>query len=322
MTRNPFKDYDDADRLAVKQLRKGVNGWKILIVLSILMGVLCVALLSQAEETVEEARQSSTSQSVSESSPGKQVALHAVSAYLHGDSTPCPGGVRDLSWDTVRRVGVGKDTNGKSIAYYSHTFSFISLPDGQARQVSQLVAVQKNVASPVGSPSLIVSTVEGATSDMSAPDGYQSYSASDTLQNVLQAWAKAYVGAKSSDLTVAVADPSSSHAYQPANLGVFQSVTVQWGVRLSDDPSKWADGKDPGSLKYVALSVSISFTPSRGEDKSASTTLMILVANPASGSAHVVDWQPTGIIQGLKPYSHAVDSSQLDSKEGSDGQEE
>lgn len=56
------------------------------------------------------------------------------------------------------------------------------------------------------------------------------YTPSDTridqaasFQNVVNAWAKAYIGKDSNAFTVLVGDPNSEHAYQPAAIGTFKT---------------------------------------------------------------------------------------------------
>ena len=120
------------------------------------------------------------------------------------------------------------------------------------------------------------------------------------------------MGGDRSKLTVLVADPNAQHVYLPADLGKYQSATVDWAVKLGDRRSDWGDAHAKESGKWAAVGVTVSFTPRKASDKTASTvstSLTLLVADPSSGSAHVVDWEPAGVLTGLKPYANAVDSA-------------
>ncbi len=178
-----------------------------------------------------------SARTVDKSGPGKGVALRAVNSYLRSEQTPFLKGVEDLSWDSAAKVSSGKDGEGKMVGYWSHRFTFVALPDRVTRKVAQLVSVSDGVAQAVGSPSLLpLDAGSVSAGQVAAPANYTAIQQSDTLKNVVDSWAEAYVGGDRSKLTVLVADPSG-------------------------------------------------------------------------GSSHVVDWEPAGVLTGLKPYANALDPS-------------
>lgn len=314
---NPFDDVDGSRNLeleALKIKRRGMNPWKILIVGCVVATALSFLISAQATQSAQDAASSALSaQTVDRSGPGKGVALRAVNSYLRSEQTPFPKGVEDLSWDSAAKVSSGKDGEGKMVDYWSHRFTFVALPDKVTRKVAQLVSVSDGVTQAVGSPSLLpLDAGSVSAGQVAAPANYTAIQQSDTLKNVVDSWAEAYVGGDRSKLTVLVADPDAQHVYLPADLGKYQSSTVDWAVKLGDRRSDWGDAHAKESGKWAAVGVTVSFTPRKASDKNVSTvstSLTLLVANPSSGSAHVVDWEPAGVLTGLKPYANAVDSS-------------
>lgn len=238
---NPFDDVDGSRNLeleALKIKKRGMNPWKILIVGCVVATALSFLISAQATQSAQDAASSALSaQTVDRSGPGKGVALRAVNSYLRSEQTPFPKGVEDLSWDSAAKVSSGKDGEGKMVDYWSHRFTFVALPDRVTRKVAQLVSVSDGVAQAVGSPSLFPLDAGGVSAgQVAAPANYTAIQQSDTLKNVVDSWAEAYVGSDRSKLTVLVADPSG-------------------------------------------------------------------------GSSHVVDWEPAGVLTGLKPYANALDPS-------------
>ena len=301
---------DSVEWDAIRQARKAhhTTGVKILMLLVVFVSVLSMGVAwkssRMASDTLD-AVNARMSQSQSDT-PGREAALDAVYSWLSGSGTPMPDGWANLQWAGVRTVGQGKDGG----AEYVHDFTFTGLSDGRTRRCSQLVSVADGVAGAVGSPSLFALPVDSSSVGGSgAPDGYRSVGGGSNVADAVDAWAKAWIGGDSKALTVLVGDPDSSHAFMPAGLGVFVSASVDWSV--------WCDAQgnvsDAGS-GWSAVGVTVRFTPNRvkqdagGTVGEASTSVTVLVRDPSSGSARVVDWGALGVVKGLHEYGEALDA--------------
>ena len=313
-----FGEYESPDQIeleALKQARKNTSWIRIILTLVVLGAAFALPVAMGASSTATSSLDK-VENYVSKSAdvkPGKQAAMQAVNKWLEGDSSPFPDGVTSLIWDEARKTDTSTDGNGKTTVTWSHTFSFISLKDGTTRQCSQLVQISGGISTPTGTPSLLplqASDSQSSSSSGTAPSGYISVDQSETLNQVIQQWAKAYVGKDSNALTVLVGDPNADHAYQPAAVGDLANVGTNWAVWNDPSLQKGETGE------YAAVSVTISFTPygyrkddTKSRYSNASTDMCLLVKNPTSGSAKVVDWGADGYIKGLKPYRNAVDKS-------------
>lgn len=314
------KNPNEIELDAIKQARRRGVIYKWIIVIALLsapvFAIMASTSYSMSNEAVETAKKSS--QANMSEKPGKQAALTEVSQWLTSEASPFPEGTRDLQWDGATETNSYTDSSSSAetpvrIEQWSHKFTFVTVSDNQPHKVAQLVTVTDGVAVATGDPSIIPADPEGDTSNDSdgAPEGYRTLEASSGLDDLVTSWAKAYVGADNSALTVLVGDPNDSHAYQTLNVGTFENASVNWSV--------WQDVKntdDATSGEYGAVGVKISFTPyGQNEDgtkrQAASTSLTLLIDNPTSGSAKIVDWGANGDLKSLKPYRHAVDKSVL-----------
>ena len=68
-------------------------------------------------------------------------------------------------------------------------------------------------------------------------------------------------------------------------------------------PANYTAIQQSDTLKNVVSSWAEVYV---GSDRS---KLTVLVADPSGGSSHVVDWEPAGILTGLKPYANALGPS-------------
>ena len=320
------KDANEVELDAWRQARKKTSWIRFVLVLIAFGAALALPIALGASTTannsltkVEEYVAKST-----DVKPGKQAAMQAVSEWLNGDSSPFPEGTTDLIWDEARKVGTTANSDGPDTVTWSHTFSFIGTSDGTSRQCAQLVNITGGVSTPSGKPSLLplsATNTAGSATTGTAPAGYRRLEQSDTLSQIIRAWAKAYVGKDANALTVAVADPNTSHAYQPASVGTLQNIAINWAVYSDPNLEKGE------TSEYAAVSTTITFTPygerkdegsSSSKFSNSSTTMLLLVRNPTAGSAKVVDWGPDGYIPGLKAYRNAVDKTLIKSSEEDD----
>ncbi|OZG48821.1 hypothetical protein [Pseudoscardovia suis] len=302
---------DSVEWDAIRQARKAhhVMGVKILMLLVVFMSVLSMGVAWKSSRMASDTL-NAVSQRMSQSqsdSPGRETALDAVYSWLSGSGSPAPDGYANLQWAGVRNVGAGKDGGVE----YVHDFTFTGLSDGRTRRCSQLVSVADGVADAVGSPSLFAMPVgSSGASGSGAPDGYRSVGGGSNIEDAVDAWAKAWIGGDSKALTVLVGDPDSSHAFMPAGFGVFESASVDWSVwcdsqgNVSDADSGWS-----------AVGVTVRFTPNRVRQSDASgvvgessTSVTVLVRDPSSGSARVVDWGALGVVKGLREFGEALDA--------------
>lgn len=321
---------EEIARQALHERSKGrARGWRNVIIICILAAVLSFAISLRGIVLIQDvAGAVNTMIKSDDEQPGREEAIRSVNEWLTSDSTPFPDGVSNLQWVDATHVG-DRDNASQTEALWSHRFTFTDLRTGDTRMVAQLVSVEGDVASASGEPSILPGSPAGsADSSSSAPDGYPTLTQSSSLTTAIQQWAKAYVGENSDSLTVLVADPNADHGYQSAELGTFDSVSVNWAV-WTNDPDKPGDEPEEQS-GWGAASVTIRFTPTsetKEDDdptSSASTTLTLLIANPDSGSVRVVDWGADCDLDSLTPYTQAVirsdvtSSDELDEEEQSD----
>ena len=332
---NPFDDINqpNANTLAVKRLVKGWNIWKLFIIFTLLAVVVSAGLISQASDSARNAELSvKANNKTIGAGKGKQVALQAVSMFL---PTAFPQGVTNISWDTARKVNTLYDKNsGVTTELWLHEFSFLVGKDAKPRSVTQLVSVVNTSATPAGSPALLPASLSSSSKvSVGAPDKYKRLDSTSSVEPAVKAWAKAYVGSDSKAFTVLVADPNSAHGYQSASLGLFDNVGIDYAVLLPDDTDSFTNPKAVSSGKYAIVQATIGFTAPRDKNNTdtgtadnasvststqASMSVLLLVVNPTKGSARVVDWQSVGDIARLKPYSHAIASSLLQSLSSED----
>lgn len=315
---------EEIARRALKERAKGRSHvWRNTIIIFILVAALsCVISLRGINLIQNVAGAVNEMISSNDDQPGREEAIRNVNEWLTDDSTPFPDGIANLQWVDATHVG-DRDNASETEALWSHRFTFTDLRTGETRTVAQLVSVSGDVAAASGNPSILPGKPAGsADSSSSAPDGYPTLTQSNSLTNAIQQWAKAYVGENSDSLTVLVADPNADHGYQSAGLGTFENVTLNWAVWTHDPEDANAEPEEDSG--WGAVSVTVSFTPvseTREEDdptSNASTTLTLLVENPGSGSARVVDWGADCDLDALSPYAQAVDRADVTSNDDED----
>lgn len=314
---------DQIEWQAIREARKArhVSAITVILIISIIMSMLSVMISFRSSSNVQLLINNIQTilDTKQDDSPGRDAALSSVNSWLAGDSTPVPNGFSNLSWVSCSKV---QDTGSGTL--WSHRFNFTDTRTGNTRTVSQLVLVKKNTSTAVGTPTIFPLTAEdsnASSSDSSSPTGYKDLDDQTALENVVDQWAKAYVGSDSTTFTVTVGDPKTSHSYQSAGLGTYKSSSVNWAVWCTQDGKVAASGSG-----YAAASVSITFTPKYDKSDSgtlsdetdseqqisdATTRITVLVAKPTSGAAKVVDWEADGAVKTLRPYSQAVPKSVL-----------
>ena len=158
------------------------------------------------------------------------------------------------------------------------------------------------------------------------PSGYSRIDQASSFQNVVNAWAKAYIGKDSNAFTVLVGDPNSEHAYQPAAIGTFKNVSINWLVECDKNGQSVPKEQSSDTPPYAAASISITFEPyaamqdssDKGSDTSSSdntggstvkTNITVLVKNPTSGNAKIIDWGADGSVRTLSSTTTTAGSS-------------
>lgn len=127
---------------------------------------------------------------------------------------------------------------------------------------------------------------------------------------MVESWSKAYLSTDSNALTVLVSDPNSEHAYAPAGLGEWVSSSADWMV-ASTSSGEPASDKEAQNPDYAIAQISINFKPTGSERATVGTQMLVLVKNPTSGSARIVDWGSNGAVTTLRPFAHAVDKTMI-----------
>lgn len=304
----------DTHQLEKEALAEGVRRykpWRILIVLALVCSPLALIYSVQAtgsiQDTADEAARTLARQSAAK--PGQDAALQAVGQWASASSSPFPKGIADLQCVGAEKTGSSTDDNNVTTTYWTYKFAFLDPSAGNVRTVTQLVSVRGSSVSAVGSPSLVgvfASQQSGSASNAPQPQNLPELDQTDSLNDAVAAWAKAYVGSDSDALTVTVADPNGSHKYQAQNLGAFKTSGINWLVSMEKD----SNGKAPAHPKLAAASVTIGFQAPAAQTVS-QTTLTVLIMNPTTGAAHVVDWSGDGNVNALRKYAHAVPEAAL-----------
>lgn len=319
-----FEQLDTPAQVERRNMRRSRHIWPMATIIiagviispiSLAMSVRSVGIMNNASREV-----SAYVKTVGEDKPGRSIATQAVIDYLTGENTPFPAGVADIQWENARklRTDASTDSGKGDTDWWSHSFTFTDTATKTTRGATQLVSVTSGTATATGTPTLMpVNPGDSVSSEPGAPQGYKTLEQSQTLTDMLAMWAKAYVGDDTSALTVLVADPNQQHAYQPAGLGEYTGVSMNWAVR-----------KDIGGTEYGVVSVTVRFTPNgRAKDDDgttqpkSSTTLCLLVADPSSGGARVVAWGPNGDVESLRPYGNAADKSKVSSSQSGTSKE-
>lgn len=314
-------------RLQVKNTSKVKVYLAIITIITIISPLICARIMSNTERFTDFAAE--RFHLATANKPGRQAALQNVNRWLTSKDTPFQSGYANLWWVDAQLVNTvaknAQQAGGQAVEtqYWSHQLSFTDLSDGTTRNIAQLVSVMDGVASPVGSPSILPLPADGSNDQQNyVPEDKARLDQAPTLADVVNAWAKAYVGKDPSALTVLVGDPDTQHAYQPANVGVFKSASVDWLIGVDNEGNPVPKSSDTDH-KYGAASLTVQFTPyakagelsedERRQSMSVSSTMSIgvLIANPSSGSARIVDWNASGVLSQLKPYANAIPKDQL-----------
>lgn len=259
--------------------------------------------------------------------PGKEEAIRSVYAWASKENgSPFPNGITNLTWDGAVKIDVSTNTDtGETTERWSHQLSLTDLTDGSTRQVAQLISITNGIASPQGTPTILPNPISGSQGDTTAPKEYYTLAQTDSLLTTVKQWAKAYIGKDANALTVLVGDPNQNHEYATASIGTFQNANINWAVSLQKRSTSSTNEKMDTHPKYGAVSVTITFKPypkatTSDEDQqtqddtatqNVSTTMLLLVKNPASGSARIVDWGADGNVAALKAYANALDKGQV-----------
>ena len=299
---------------------------KTIVILAVICGFLSIIMTLGNAGRINEAigkAESVTTQTNSEQ-PGKSVALQNVNAWLTGNATPFPAGVTNIMWDGAVKTADYTDnasTTPVRVQNWVHTFEFTD-SNGIVRRVSQIAVIRDGVASAPNEPSILPPDAAPKSSGQSTkPNGHLNLDNSNTLDNLIKTWAKAYVGKDMNAFTVLISDPDAEHVYQPANIGVFENVSQNWAVWQTKP-----DGNDDDKARngYAVVSVTIGFRPYTDDEQAAQTpqtahtTMTLLVKDPRSGSAKIVDWGPDGMIDTLEPYANALSKSSVAASVGDD----
>ena len=308
---------------ALKRARANTRLWRIILPVFAILGVLAIIVAAQSMNAVRSmgTELGSRYSELAEEKPGKEAALQAVNAWINKSF---PSGADNLWWDTAVKVGedveTGKEGDEVTAEYWSHRLSFTDLSDGTTREVTQLVEISEGVATPMGDPTVLSKEATGvSTTSIYKPQGYNALDQSESLTGVLGSWASAYVGNDVQALTVLVSDPNASHAYQPAAVGRFDNVSINWLVECDKDGKPVPKKERSDDPAYGAASITIRYRPYQPKQEedapdtntSGSMNITVLLSDPMRGSAKVVDWGADGSMDTLHPYSQALSNKAL-----------
>ena len=330
------KRKNEVELTAIKRAMRNTRWWKVFITVFMIAGIVAPVISIRAISTLQDmgSMLSAKYKEISVDKPGKQAALASVNKWLDTNKGPFRYGTTNLLWDSATKVGSSDEDTGtgkEHTDWWSHQFSLTDLSDGSTRDVTQLISWKNNVATAVGDPTVLPLKASGAGGAQSyTPSGYSRIDQAASFQNVVNAWAKAYIGKDSNAFTVLVGDPNSEHAYQPAAIGTFKNVSINWLVECDKNGQSVPKEQSSDTPPYAAASISITFEPyaamqdssDKGSDTSSSdntggstvkTNITVLVKNPTSGNAKIIDWGADGSVRTLSPYANALSKSDVTS---------
>lgn len=334
------KRKNEVELTAIKRAMRNTRWWKVFITVFMIAGIVAPVISIRAISTLQDmgSMLSAKYKEISVDKPGKQAALASVNKWLDTNKGPFRYGTTNLLWDSATKVGSSDEDTGtgkEHTDWWSHQFSLTDLSDGSTRDVTQLISWKNNVATAVGDPTVLPLKASGAGGAQSyTPSGYSRIDQA-SFQNVVNAWAKAYIGKDSNAFTVLVGDPNSEHAYQPAAIGTFKNVSINWLVECDKNGQSVPKEQSSDTPPYAAASISITFEPyaamqdssDKGSDTSSSdntggstvkTNITVLVKNPTSGNAKIIDWGADGSVRTLSPYANALSKSDVTSANSDD----
>ena len=335
------KRKNEVELTAIKRAMRNTRWWKVFITVFMIAGIVAPVISIHAISTLQDmgSMLSAKYKEISVDKPGKQAALASVNKWLDTNKGPFRYGTTNLLWDSATKVGSSDEDTGtgkEHTDWWSHQFSLTDLSDGSTRDVTQLISWKNNVATAVGEPTVLPLKASGAGGAQSyTPSGYSRIDQASSFQNVVNAWAKAYIGKDSNAFTVLVGDPNSEHAYQPAAIGTFKNVSINWLVECDKNGQSVPKEQSSDTPPYAAASISITFEPyaamqdssDKGSDTSSSdntggstvkTNITVLVKNPTSGNAKIIDWGADGSVRTLSPYANALSKSDVTSASSDD----
>lgn len=335
------KRKNEVELTAIKRAMRNTRWWKVFITVFMIAGIVAPVISIRAISTLQDmgSMLSAKYKEISVDKPGKQAALASVNKWLDTNKGPFRYGTTNLLWDSATKVGSSDEDTGtgkEHTDWWSHQFSLTDLSDGSTRDVTQLISWKNNVATAVGEPTVLPLKASGAGGAQSyTPSGYSRIDQASSFQNVVNAWAKAYIGKDSNAFTVLVGDPNSEHAYQPAVIGTFKNVSINWLVECDKNGQSVPKEQSSDTPPYAAASISITFEPyaamqdssDKGSDTSSSdntggstvkTNITVLVKNPTSGNAKIIDWGADGSVRTLRPYANALNKSDVTSANSDD----
>lgn len=335
------KRKNEVELTAIKRAMRNTRWWKVFITVFMIAGIVAPVISIRAISTLQDmgSMLSAKYKEISVDKPGKQAALASVNKWLDTNKGPFRYGTTNLLWDSATKVGSSDEDTGtgkEHTDWWSHQFSLTDLSDGSTRDVTQLISWKNNVATAVGEPTVLPLKASGAGGAQSyTPSGYSRIDQASSFQNVVNAWAKAYIGKDSNAFTVLVGDPNSEHAYQPAAIGTFKNVSINWLVECDKNGQSVPKEQSSDTPPYAAASISITFEPyaamqdssDKGSDTSSSdntggstvkTNITVLVKNPTSGNAKIIDWGADGSVRTLSPYANALSKSDVTSANSDD----
>ena len=260
---------------------------------------------------------------------GRTAATLSVQQWLKATPSPVVGKGQIVSYDgqtVVKKPADLVDKNDKRTvlaAKYTTELQHFTISDGlgQTFSVDVTIASDKTYGATVlAGPSLLpVPAADGNSIDQltSAASGtwpglYDS-SASDSVKQAVDVWAKAFATGDSASMRLAIQDKQGSHTYQ--TLSNVQAVTANVGAAAFDfgsaEKNATAQGKKT-SRQIVRVTLGIQWKgnpkPDPAQDGRDLPTVSydLLVTNANSAAPAVVAWGTPGTGPKLKPYQNAL----------------
>ena len=200
---------------------------------------------------------------ISVDKPGKQAALASVNKWLDTNKGPFRYGTTNLLWDSATKVGSSDEDTGTGKGTYRLVEPPV-LPDRPVRRIHP----RRNPAHFSGrttwpppwraNSAAVESKRRWRSLNPYTPSGYSRIDQASSFQNVVNAWAKAYIG-KEQQRVHRAGRGSEQRARLPASSHRnIQNVSINWLVECDKNGQSVPKEQSSDTPPYAAASISIT----------------------------------------------------------------
>lgn len=269
------------------------------------------AIANYVEATAPDTTPTISSEEVNHS-VGKQAAHAELTAWLHTDPAPLPGG-EIVSWDgyVSRDAPEPFDEHTPTPAHREEVHRFTVRAGEQVFDVHVMVLVDDlGGVQDIGTPSLMPVLVTPGNFGAAAPwFGYQSANPTEAVATAVDVWATAFTSGSPKLLKQAVGEKQDDRSYLPLTgvAGVNATITAT-GVKAPTSKAEAENWEAPNwVIARVQLHLQWAGHPlTEGGQKPAPATFDVLIIDTDTATPRVVSWGGSGTGPTLEPYSVGI----------------